>query len=424
MENESLHRQLQEHRRLVEQSQTQQTQLEINVANLTSQVERLNLQMADMRKSNHALENELTQEQVANMNGKLQLAESLEKNDESERTIAQLKSEVSKLKHSLEEQQLHEATLLSTLAPPSIPTPTESTFLKKPPHTRNPSVTSTASGMSTFTLGSSFWSESTATSTQSAANRNTTTNKTVELLKNELDMMRQHTELISREYTMRHAAMDAELAQAKETADELKRENEMFQTHLAERVILEVDDFDETYANEQDEDPNMVQGRPVVRALVERLVARLLEFEPFAKQVQVDSRSLANFQHRMAHATYHHNFASPEQQQQVQRRLKMVADPGVWAHLLFAGAATAGTGSRPVSGDQQTQTPLSPTTSSSNSAASSVSTPATSIATTTNNNSNSPAAGAPVGPAAGIKRPHLQTQTKLQPLTIGSSPFT
>lgn len=345
MENESLHRQLQESRKKLDSAIELQAQLEMDVVKLAKQVGVLEGQVTDLRKTNHRLENDLSQEQMTNMNEKLQQQVWVNKEAESEKTISQLRSEVSNLKHSLEEQQLHEASLLSSLAPPQFPTHT----LLTPPnmgHRRNGSVASS----------------STVSSFKSDIGKERTT---VDKLKNELDMVQQQTEMMSREYAMRNHKIENDLQETKNLVNRLIEENEGFQIELAERIIVE--------------DEEESENRPL-RLIIERLVQRLLDFRDFEKFVDVDAESISNFRIRMANA---------RRKALVQRaveRISVVRNPQTWVNLIFGEP------------ESSVSTMVSIET---------VSTPATSLSSV-------------LQLPQELKRPQMTSQTKLRPLTIMS----
>lgn len=359
------------------------------MVDLAKQVGTLESQITDLRKANHTLENELSQEQVINMNAKLEREEWLSKDATSNQTIAQLKADVSQLKHSLEEQQLHEATLLTSLAP-NMPASVPAVHLTPPPkrlgHERDSSI---MSAVSLFTVGSSFRADSSPST--SSGNKD----KTIDRLKNELDMVQQQTEMISREYAMRHSQMEMELKQTKTRAERLEEENKAFQAQLAERIILSVDLDDDDAPDDMSEGPSRT-----VRAIVERLVQRLMEFQEFSKLVNVDAESLTSFERYMSTATWRHG-ESLDMVGRTLDRIRVVQDPTAWVSIVFAGGRGAHGVTSPAS-----------TAFSSAMDAESASTPATSLASVMNN------------PPLAFKRPQLETQTKLRPLTILSQAST
>lgn len=349
MENQSLQRQVQEYRKKLDSALQLQTQLEMNVVDLAKQVDGLQVQVKDLRKSKHQLETELSQEQMTNMNEKLRQQEWSEKEAESKQLVHQLKSEVSKLKHSLEEQQLHEAALLSSMAPlPMVPQAHLAPLRKT--HSRNLSNSSTTSSLKT----------------DSAQHRD----KTVDKLRGELEMVQQQTEVISREYALRHSQLENKLKHTNSIVDRLRQENKGFQAQLAERIILDDNDDDE------DQDP---ESRPL-KLIVERLIERLLEFRQFEKMVEVDQDSITAFQQRLANS---HRRSSLQKSLQ---RVSLVRNPATWTTLLFGDAA-----------DSCVQTVTSTTDATS--------TPATSLASV-------------LELSRDIQKPHLEGQTKLRPLTM------
>lgn len=348
MENQSLHHQVQEYRKKLDSALQLHTQFERNVVDLAKQVDVLQVQVKDLRKSKHQLETELSQEQMTNMNEKLRQQEWTEKEAESKQLIHQLKSEVFKLKHSLEEQQLHEAALLSSMAPlPMVPQAHLAPLRKT--HSRNLSNSSTTSSVKT----------------EPGQHRD----KTVDRLKGELEMVQQQTEVISREYALRHNQLENKLKHTNSLVDRLREENKGFQAQLAERIILDDNDDD------MDQDP---ESRPL-KLIVERLIERLLEFRQFEKMVEVDQDSITAFQQRLANS---HRRGSL---QRSMGRVSLVRNPATWSTLLFGDA------------DSSVHTVTSTTDATS--------TPATSLASV-------------LELSRDIHKPHLEGQTKLRPLTM------
>lgn len=301
MENQSLNRQLQEYRKNLDSALQKQEELEMDVVDLANQVQALERQTTDLKRSKHQLENEFSQEQMNYMNEKAQW---LDKESESAHVVAKLKDQVSRLKHSLEEQQIYEASLLSSLSP------SPNSLIPPPPfgHSRGTSINSTTSSFRSD-HASSFRSEH-ASSFKSEHAKETS----LERLKNELEMIQLQTEMMSKEYALRNEKMERELQDSKLQVTRLIEENEGFQAKLAERILGE----SETES----------QDRPL-RLILERLVQRLLEFSEFEKLIDVDEESISNFQEMMTASGRH------ARADQAGRRVWVVRNPMTWVSLIF-----------------------------------------------------------------------------------------
>lgn len=230
-ENQNLERHLRDSRKKLNSALEVQSQLELDVVDLAKQVSVLQNQNKELRKSKHGLENELSQEQMNYMNDKQQW---LDKEAQSEKSITRLTDEVAKLKLSLEQQQKHEAELLSTISPP---TPSSFTFPKFGKSSTDGTEVSSPTN-STFSGGHrrllSIHSLTSANPQASTAAKD----RTIDRLKTELDLMQQQTEMVSREYSLRHEQIETELQQTKALVSRLMEENEGFQFLLAEKAIL------------------------------------------------------------------------------------------------------------------------------------------------------------------------------------------
>lgn len=222
-----------------------QAQLEMDVVELANQVSVLQGQLKDLRKSKHGLEEALSQEQMTYINEKQQW---LDKEAESEATIVKLKEELAgnKGKKDPEQQQQlapAQSAAASVMGAFSFPkfgrakdmsietaqhpegSPTASTFTRG--HSRLLSIGS---------LKETVASPSTSTASTAAATKEK--DKTIERLKNELEQVQQQTEMVSREYSLRHEKIELELTQTKAMVSRLMEENEGFQFLLAEKAIL------------------------------------------------------------------------------------------------------------------------------------------------------------------------------------------
>lgn len=318
METQNLDRQLRETRKKLENSLHLQSQLENDVVDMAKEVTILQNQIKDFKKINHNLENELSQEQVTYMNEKQQW---LDKEQQFEKSNTRLRDENSKLKSFLEEQAQHEANLLSNMTPhtPNLPTgsinlgdkalPTSapggnanalkshskyfsihsiasftgmmgggstsapSSVVPSPTMGSFSSSSSSSSASSSSSSPSSILSASSASTVSSAASNTSATlavkDKIIDRLKNELEQLRQQTELVSREYTIRHNQIEGELQHQKTLVGRLMEENEGFQYLLAEKAILggfasdaeDKDSDDNEYITQNDGDDKSINNR-------------------------------------------------------------------------------------------------------------------------------------------------------------------
>lgn len=228
-QNQSLERKLRESRKRLNSALEVQSQLEMDVVDLAKQVSVLQDQAKDLRRNKHQLESDLSQEQMTYMNEKQQW---LDKEHANENQIAHLKSENARLRAQLdelqpeEEQQQESTGLAGALSGFSFPK-----FGRADPETA-----STAASGTTLTRGHSRLRSIGGGNNNSSSD--TAKDKTIDRLKNELQQVQQQTEMVSREYSLRHDQIEAELQHNKELVSRLMEENEGFQVLLAEKAIL------------------------------------------------------------------------------------------------------------------------------------------------------------------------------------------
>lgn len=265
METANLDRQFRETRKKLENSLNLQSQLENDVVDMAKEIALLQAQIKDFKKNKHSLESELSQEQVNNLNEKQQW---FDKEQNYEKTVKRLKDENTKLKTLMNDQgkSLPPSSEVATNTnDKQLPSSTHSRYFSmhsfanfagfgsnhpSPASTASSqssspsSVISTASGLTTVTsysnpspVTSSFAASHSAVPAASSSTLSAK-DKTIERLKMELEQLKQQTELVSREYTIRHNQIEADLAEQKGMVTKLMEENEGFQYLLAEKAIL------------------------------------------------------------------------------------------------------------------------------------------------------------------------------------------
>lgn len=224
-----------------------QAQLEMDVVELANQVSVLQGQLKDLRKSKHGLEEALSQEQMTYINEKQQW---LDKEAESEATIVKLKEELAgnKSKKEPEQQQQQHApapsaaaSMMGAFSFPKFGRAKDMSIETAQQHPESSPTTSTfARGhnrlLSIGSLKEAVASPSNSTTATTASTKEK--DKTIERLKNELEQVQQQTEIVSREYSLRHEQIELELTQTKAMVSRLMEENEGFQFLLAEKAIL------------------------------------------------------------------------------------------------------------------------------------------------------------------------------------------
>lgn len=262
-----------------------QSQLELDLVDMTKQVSILQGQVKDLKKSKNQLENELSKEQMNYINEK---QEWLDKEAKSEEIVKNLRSELSKV----------------TALNPSLPsTPSSFSF----PSTFSSSSTTATAATSTTQHASSSSSgfghrrllSITSLSSSKSSNNNSSDSKAVEKLKNELEQARQQADFVSKEYTLRFDQIESELLQSKNQVARLIEENEGYQFLLVEKAILN------GFKEETEEDGELTEGRQSFEAdckttqsynkalttSLERLIQRLLENKDFERMLEENTMS-------------------------------------------------------------------------------------------------------------------------------------
>lgn len=357
IENQQLERQLRDSRKKLNSALEVQSQLEMDVVELAKQVSVLQGQVKDLRKSKHLLESDLSQEQMNYMNEKQQW---LDKEAASDDQLARLKEENASLKAQLEQQrhtrqhsrQKSESEHGLTLGGFSFPKFGRSSTDGNEPAAGAAATAAKSPTASTFSRGHNRLL-SIGGGGGAAKSDNAKDKKAIERLKNELELVQQQTEMVSREYALRHEQIEAELQQNKALASRLMEENEGFQLLLAEKAILGgftdqtkstdslADELsraskqgsqDSLSPNEYTEDTNSSASteEPALQKRVyelefetkslknhnkaltlslERLVQRLLEFKEFEQVLEaqgmsgnINSKTIGSFQTRVVSA--------------------------------------------------------------------------------------------------------------------------
>lgn len=255
IESQNLDRQLRETRKRLENALQLQSQLENDLVDMAKEVGNLQTQLRDHKKMKRDLENELSQEQVTNVNEKQQW---LDKEQQQEKTVAKLREENTRFKAQIKDLQHtshNNLAISSDLANvKEKPAATHHKYFSINSFASFTGIgggSSTSSAVSSPTLSTSSSSStssspqsimSTATSISSTSSNTSAAlaakDKTIERLKNELDQLHQQTELVSREYALRHDQIENEMQQQKTLVGRLMEENEGFQYLLAEKAIL------------------------------------------------------------------------------------------------------------------------------------------------------------------------------------------
>lgn len=268
METANLDRQLRETRKKLEHSLNIQSQLENDVVDMAKEMATLQAQVKDFKKTTHNLETELSQEQVNNLNEKQQW---FDKEQTFEKSLKRLNDENSRLKALINEQakalplptdiqlnNVNDKQLQSQLPehnryfsmnsfasfagfgsnqPPSLPSSASSTSSSSSSPSSVNSTVSNSTTITSYTNPSPILS-SFAVPSHSSSGTMASKDKTIERLKMELEQLKQQTELVSREYTIRHNQIEADLADQKAMVSKLMEENDSFQYLLAEKTVL------------------------------------------------------------------------------------------------------------------------------------------------------------------------------------------
>ncbi|KAF5102004.1 hypothetical protein DV451_002027 [Geotrichum candidum] len=287
-ENQILSRQLNDTKMKLSSALNVQSQLELDLVDMTKQVAILQGQVKDLKKSKNQLENELSKEQMNYINEKQQW---LDKEAKTEAIVENLRSDLSK----------------ANAANPSTPsTPSSFSF----PGTFSSASTATTAATSTTSSTSSggfghrrLLSITSLSSSRSNNNSNSSDSKAIEKLKSELEQARQQADFVSKEYTARFDQIETELQQSKTQVARLIEENEGFQFLLVEKAILSGldEETEETEETEQlsEEDKKSLEAEVKItkshnKALttsLERLIQRLLESKDFERTLEENTMS-------------------------------------------------------------------------------------------------------------------------------------
>ena len=282
-ENQILSRQLNDTKMKLSSALNVQSQLELDLVDMTKQVAILQGQVKDLKKSKNQLENELSKEQMNYINEKQQW---LDKEAKTEAIVENLRSDLSK----------------ANAANPSTPsTPSSFSF----PGTFSSASTATTAATSTTSSTSSggfghrrLLFITSLSSSRSNNNSNSSDSKAIEKLKSELEQARQQADFVSKEYTARFDQIETELQQSKTQVARLIEENEGFQFLLVEKAILSGldEETEETEEAEQlsEEDKKSLEAEVKItkshnKALttsLERLIQRLLESKDFERTLE------------------------------------------------------------------------------------------------------------------------------------------
>jgi hypothetical protein len=301
MESQQLERQVKEQRSKLDSALLEQSRLEQDMVERDKTILRLQQELKQTKRSKHDLENQLSQEQMHYINEK---QEWLDKEAEYEKKI----------------QQLHEH---GPPTPPlkDYPTPTsppQQQHNKAPPPQPQP---------------------------QPQGN-NSVSQKVADRMKNELDVVKQQLELVSKEYSLRHEKLRDEADELRKLNERLMEENQGFQVLLAQKAVKgefnladelanakaeedqeQQQDEEQAEDDKTDEDEEKRDLRKRVyklefevksvqnhnRALklsLERLVKRLLEYRDFEKVVetndtQITPRTISLFHNRISSTQAH-----------------------------------------------------------------------------------------------------------------------
>lgn len=353
METQRLERLVKEQRSSIDIAHANQTRLEMEVENHNNTIAHLQAELKHAKRARQDAENQLSVEQMTNINEKQQW---LDKETEYQRTIARLKNALTEKEAAgsnnntdttdyTDKSDMHLSQTPRRTPSPALLTATKSVT---PP---SASSASTSSSHHEQEKSSYFFQ------------KKDHSQATIDRLTNELTMVKQQLELVSKEYALRHEKVKEEMEQVKLLNSRLMDENEGFQVVLAQKTVmgelsladeLAAVEFDtnsdngRTSASEEpegrDEDsepkaevdpkhsdvvePESTNEKATnsskklyelefeVRSLqnhnralklsMERLVKRLLEFEEFERVVEdsnpnITQRSLSLFHRRVSH---------------------------------------------------------------------------------------------------------------------------
>ncbi|KAF5101572.1 hypothetical protein D0Z00_000847 [Geotrichum galactomycetum] len=446
-ENQILSRQLNDTKLKLSAALNVQSQLELDLVDMTKQVAILQGQVKDLKKSKNQLENELSREQMNYINEKQQW---LDKEAKTEVVVDNLRSELSK----------------ATAANPSLPsTPSSFSF----PGTFSSASTATTAATSTTSSTSSsggFGHRRLLSITSLSSNRSNNNNtnsadsKTVEKLKSELEQARQQADFVSKEYTARFDQIETELQHSKAQVARLIEENEGFQFLLVEKAILSGLD-EETEETDQlcEEDKRSLESEvkltkshnKALTTSLERLIQRLLESKDFERTLEentmsgnINAKTLSAFSSRVLGNNNQSNSTSSSSRPAFNRghhsgrgsvssmfsiSSGLRRNPSVWTSLILGAGATGAADDHHSVSDGTTTTdsvnssrPNSPVANGLMSSDSSIS----SIDTTTLVNSPTAASGganqlnALLNGSVVARRPSTTSQKKLRPLTMAN----
>uniref|UniRef100_A0A060T822 ARAD1D03652p n=1 Tax=Blastobotrys adeninivorans TaxID=409370 RepID=A0A060T822_BLAAD len=351
METQRLERMVKEQRSSIDIAHANQTRLEMEIENHNNTIAHLQAELKHAKRARQDAENQLSVEQMTNINEKQQW---LDKETEYQRTIARLKNALTE-KEAAGSNNNTEATadyinkseMHLSQPPRRTPSPALLTATK--------SVTP-PSASSASTTSSHYEQEKSSYFFQKKDH----SQATIDRLTNELTMVKQQLELVSKEYALRHEKVKEEMEQVKVLNSRLMDENEGFQVVLAQKTVMgelsladelaavefdtlsEKDRATEPEGRDEDSEPksdmdpkhsdvvepgnanektsngskklyelefevkSLQNHNRALKLSMERLVKRLLEFEEFERVVEdsnpnITQRSLSLFHRRVSH---------------------------------------------------------------------------------------------------------------------------
>jgi hypothetical protein len=443
-ENQILSRQLNDTKMKLSAALNVQSQLELDLVDMTKQVAILQGQVKDLKKSKNQLENELSKEQMNYINEKQQW---LDKEAKTEAVVDNLRSELSKATAT-------NSSLPSTPSSFSFPGLFSSASTATTAATSTTSSTSSSGGFGHRRL----LSITSLSSSKSNNNSNSSDSKAIEKLKSELEQARQQADFVSKEYTARFDQIETELQQSKAQVARLIEENEGFQFLLVEKAILSgLDEETEETDQLSEEDKRSLETEIKItkshnKALttsLERLIQRLLESKDFESTLEentmsgnINAKTLSAFSSRVLannnqsnssssrpafNRGHHSGRGSVSSMFSIGSGLRR--NPSVWTSLILGAGATGAADDHHSVSDGTTTTdsvnssrPNSPVANGLMSSDSSIS----SIDTTTLVNSPTAASGgasqlnALLNGSVVARRPSTTSQKKLRPLTMAN----
>ncbi|KAA8917671.1 hypothetical protein TRICI_000168 [Trichomonascus ciferrii] len=298
MESQQLERQVKEQRSKLDSALIEQSRLEQDMVERDKTILRLQQELKQTKRSKHDLENQLSQEQMHYINEK---QEWLDKEAEYEKKL----------------QHLHEH------GPPTPPLKDYPTPTSPPQQNKAPPPPPQPQG------------------------NNVVSQKVADRMKNELDVVKQQLELVSKEYSLRHEKLRDEADELRKLNERLMEENQGFQVLLAQKAVkgefnladelasAKEDEQDEEQENDNDDDENnneeedeekrelrkrvyklefevksIQNHNRALKLSLERLVKRLLEYRDFEKVVetsdtQITPRTISLFHKRISSTQAH-----------------------------------------------------------------------------------------------------------------------